>query len=62
MNLNYQLISVGIQNGYQSGDKLFLVDGLKLGKGLLGNFKRSSLLRLGFYDNGNMAEGIICKF
>ncbi len=47
-----------IQNGYQSGDKLFLVDGLKKGKGSYWA-KRSSLLRLGFYDKGNMAEGII---
>tara|TARA_B100000287_G_C20449104_1_gene708746 strand:+ start:338 stop:826 length:489 start_codon:yes stop_codon:yes gene_type:complete len=47
-----------IQNGYQSGDKLILVDGLKKGKGSYWA-KRSSLLRLGFYDNGNMAEGII---
>lgn len=47
-----------IQNGYQSGDKLLLFDGLKRGKGSYWA-KRSSLLRLGFYDNGNMAEGII---
>ena len=47
-----------IQNGYQSGDKLLLFDGLKRGKGSYWA-KRSSLLRLGFYDKGNMAEGII---
>jgi hypothetical protein len=47
-----------IQNGYQSGDKLTLFDVLKKGKGSYWA-KRSSLLRLGFYDNGNMAEGII---
>ena len=47
-----------IQNGYKSGDKLILVDGLKKGKGSYWA-KRSSLLRLGFYDKGNMAEGII---
>jgi hypothetical protein len=33
-----------------------LVDGLKKGSYWA---KRSSLLRLGFYDSGNMAEGII---
>jgi hypothetical protein len=47
-----------IQNGYKSGDKLILFDGLKKGKGSYWA-KRSSLLRLGFYDSGNMAEGII---
>jgi hypothetical protein len=47
-----------IQNGYQSGDKLILVEGLMKGKGSYWA-KRSSLLRLGFYDKGNMAEGII---
>ena len=47
-----------IQNGYKSGDKLLLFDGFKKGKGSYWA-KRSSLLRLGFYDRGNMAEGII---
>lgn len=47
-----------IQNGYKSGDKLILFDGLNKGKGSYWA-KKSSLLRLGFYASGNMAEGII---
>ena len=40
-------------------DKLMLFDGLNKG-----NYwaKKSSLLRLGFYASGNMAEGSFCKF
>lgn len=47
-----------IQNGYKSGDKLEYLEELNKGRGSYWS-KRSSLLRLGFYDKGNMAEGII---
>ena len=47
-----------IQNGYISGDNLNHINELKKGKGSYWA-KRSSLLRLGFHDRGNMAEGII---
>ena len=47
-----------IHNGYQSGDILHYVEGLKKGKGSYWS-KRSSLINLGFKDKGNMAEGII---
>ena len=47
-----------IHNGYASGDHLQYVEGVKKGRGSCWG-KRSSLIRLGFSDKGNMVEGII---
>tara|TARA_B110000902_G_C14039174_1_gene487139 strand:- start:194 stop:643 length:450 start_codon:yes stop_codon:yes gene_type:complete len=47
-----------IHNEYQSGDILHYVESLRKGKGSYWS-KRSSLIKLGFKDKGNMAEGII---